>query len=630
MKLKFSFYFLIQILLIFCINNNKSDNKEFKGIYSIYSLSNNNCLTNKYYALQFFNKYDKKYDKKCLLFRIFKNKKNLYVIESRKLHIKLGANDNGHIFMVYNPRKKSFKGKNEWNIIKIEENQYVVQNNGNQQYLEIKNNFVQCINDLPYPIEEHKSQIGNNFRFNFLKIYEEVEIKPEHEEIIKNEPIDILIKYIDLTDKALNRTGIKQIQKDEDNEELRYSIRSILQYIPWIRKIFILMPNEKVKYFKPYEEIKQKIIYIKDKDVLGYDSANIYAFTFNLFRLEKFGLSNNFIYIDDDFFFGKNLRKSNFFYYEENEKRVVPSLLNDEFPQLVKEKKISFYNLLYQKKDSFPTQGYKAWLLSLASTEKFFLEYYQNLTLFNPTPTHNAIPYNIQDLKEIYDLILFNYKYANETLNSIERHILTLQTQHFVDLYALNIKHRKVHSIDFKIIPMKSINTKYLYKSLFVINTGGDENYTEKDYIYEKEILKIRFPHPTQYEIFDFNLTKENKIIDLKEDNNTNIRKNSMKSNDENQLINPNEKNKKIINDFNYDISNAFQLKNKTLVEINMKQAIKLKICYGLIILICLLNLCIFYFYYFERNKNRSRYYHINYYEIKNAIQLSEEKENIK
>ena len=30
------------------------------------------------------------------------------------------------------------------------------------------------------------------------------------------------------------------------------------------------MPNRKVKYFKPIEEIKEKIIYINDKEFLGY------------------------------------------------------------------------------------------------------------------------------------------------------------------------------------------------------------------------------------------------------------------------------------------------------------------------------------------------------------------------
>ena len=94
------------------------------------------------------------------------------------------------------------------------------QNNGNKKYMETNNNFFQCINDLPSPIEEHKSEIDNNYRFNFVKVYEEVEIKPDHEKIIENEPIDVVIKYIDLTDKNLNRTGIKQIKKDEDHEEL--------------------------------------------------------------------------------------------------------------------------------------------------------------------------------------------------------------------------------------------------------------------------------------------------------------------------------------------------------------------------------------------------------------------------
>ena len=42
------------------------------------------------------------------------------------------------------------------------------------------------------------------------------------------------------------------------------------------------MPNDKVKDFKDKENINDKIIYIKDKDFLGFDIANIYAFTFNL------------------------------------------------------------------------------------------------------------------------------------------------------------------------------------------------------------------------------------------------------------------------------------------------------------------------------------------------------------
>ena len=40
--------------------------------------------------------------------------------------------------------------------------------------------------------------------------------------IIEREPIDVLIKYIDLRDETLKREGILQIKKDENNMELKY------------------------------------------------------------------------------------------------------------------------------------------------------------------------------------------------------------------------------------------------------------------------------------------------------------------------------------------------------------------------------------------------------------------------
>ena len=434
--------------------------------------------------------------------------------------------------------------------------------------MEINNNFIQCIKDLPLPIEQHKSEININFKFKFFTFYEEVIITPEQERLIEKEPIDVLIKYIDLTDKTLNRTGIKQIQKDEDNEEMRYSIRSILQYIPWVRKIFILMPNEKVKYFKPYDEIKEKIVYVKDKDLLGYDSANIYAFTFNLFRLEKFGISNNFIYMDDDFFIGKKLNKSNFFYYDENSKKIVPSLHNKEFDELNSYITLSRYYKIYKTKEKLAPQCFMAWILSLVSTEKFFLDYYKNITLINPTPSHNAIAYNIQDLKEIYELVKNNYQYANDFLNSTERHILTLQTQHCVDLYTLNIKKRKVHTINSFVIPMNLLKLNYTHYELFAINTGGDRIYTPEEYKNQKKLMQMRFPKPTPYEIIDNNNENSNPVsrsdeIKIKTNEKNNERN---KINEINNYTNSNTNlNNKVTNNSN----NTQNIEEKTIININ-------------------------------------------------------------
>ena len=483
--------------------------------------------------------------------------------------------------------------------------------------MEINNNYLQCTNTLPFPIDMHKSEIKDVFKFNLFRLYEEVEFTPEQLEIIEKEPIDVLIKYIDLSDKTLKREGIKQIQKDEDNEELRYSIRSILKYIPWVRKIFILMPNEKVRYFKPYDEIKEKIVYVKDKDLLGYESANIYAFTFNLFKMEKFGLSENFIYFDDDFFVGKKLNKSHFFYYDENEKRVVPSLLNSEFYELNKDSTNKKYNMIIKKKDNMGSQCFLAWILSLLSTDKFFMEHYKDQTLINSNPIHNAISYNIKDLKEVYDLVSKNYQYANETLNSIERHILTLQTQHCVDLYELNIKKRKVHPIKYNVIPMNLLKLTYTNTELFAINTGGDRLYTEEEYKREKEIMKLRFPDPTPYEIpGSDNEDKDKKVGKKISPSKSNVKENEKNNNEENNgvmiLNNP--------EDSKSEQDNELQIKVNILTEINQKQSLIIKTSNYLILLTVILIIMLFYLYYKEKNK--FKYSKINDSDSKKKIEI--------
>ena len=268
---------------------------KLEGVYIINSLLNNNYFS--------FEKNKLKLSKIQSNFKIIEAKPNIYCIESINYKDRIGVDEKNEIFIM-NKNEIDNINKIYWNLIKINENQYLIKNIFNNKYIMAENNILQC-SDM--------NQKKKNFIFNLLKLYEEGLIKKKYLKIIEKEPIDVLIKYIDLSDNSLNREGIIQICKDQDNEELRYSMRSIFQNIPWIRKVYILMPNEKVKYFKPRRQIKEKIIYIKDKDLLGYDSANIHAFTFNLFKMKKFGISTNFIYMEDDFFIGKPLKKSDFF-----------------------------------------------------------------------------------------------------------------------------------------------------------------------------------------------------------------------------------------------------------------------------------------------------------------------------
>ena len=327
--------------------------------------------------------------------------------------------------------------------------------------------------------------------------------------MINNEPIDIVIKYIDLTDKELNREGIIQFYKDKDNEELKFSLRSILHYIPWIRKIYILMPNKKVRFLKSIDEIKNKIIYINDKEILGFDSANIHAFTFKLYNLEKFDISKNFIYMEDDFFIGKPLNKTDFFYYDEKNKKVLPYLLTKYFQEMNKNEILKQYYNLLANKDLIHPHSYDGWWLSIYSTDLYFMERYKYPLIINTNFTHNAIAENIDELKEIFEEIKY-YKYINETLYSKERHILTLNQPHFYNLYQLNIKKKKVHTIPYKYIPIQSLKGNNLDIPLFVLNTDGNHQPTKRQFKIQKRIMEKRFPFSTEYEIIN-----ENKIKSL-------------------------------------------------------------------------------------------------------------------
>ena len=503
MKGIFLIFILMNIFILIKNNETKSKylNFKLKGVYRIGSFVNNYYFKIKKDNLRLLESFS--------YFRLILNESNGYYIESVYTNKVLGIDDFDNIIF-YNNKEKS-NSKMIWNIFKVE-NIFLIQNKFSLKYIEVRNYALVC-NNKGDNFFNNDILINKNFLFLFLKLYEEGDIK-KHLKIINKEPIDIVIKYIDLTDNNLNRIGINQMYKDQDNEELKYAIRSILKYIPWIRKIFILMPNDKVKFFKSVEEIKYKIIYIKDKDFLGYDSANIYAFTFNLYKLENFGVSKNFIYMEDDFFIGKYLKKADFFYYDKKKNKIYPYIISKYFKEMNATEVITKFNELYQIKDSiFPHSSF-GWWLSIYSTDIYFIEHY-NHSLINTLYTHNAIPENIDDLKEVYQEIQ-SYKYINETLYNRERYILTLNQPHFLNLYQLNIKHKKVHSLSYKYIEMELIKKKIINTSLFVINTGGNHMPSNRQYKIQKKFMEKRFPFKTKFEIErDGNLNINNKIKNL-------------------------------------------------------------------------------------------------------------------
>ena len=430
----------------------------------------------------------------------FLDDKNLtyYFIEHTKTYFKICCNEKNEISLLseIEENKKDFF---LWNFINVVNNSFILQNKSNKCFIVIRNNSIYCEN-IP---------LNMSSQFRLLKIYEEVKENEINKEIIDKEPIDIIIKYIDLKDPFLNRSGIAQIKKDYENEELRYAVRSILKYIPWIRKIFILMPNEKVQYFKDYELIKEKIVYVKDKDLLGYDSSNSHAFQYRYWKMKKFGISDNFIAMDDDYFIGGPLKKTDFFYNENG--KVIPAIISENFLSMDEitalEKMKKYLKLVLKNKRE---QSGAMFEYSLHLTYLFFIKLF-NKNIIVPKYTHNAFPLNINELKEIYDLIYSSENRAY-TLDSLYRHLKSFQFQAFVISYMFLIYKRKVKTVSYKYLNTKdSFIDNYNY-SLLCINTGS-LNYSKLIFLRSRLIMEYLFHEKTPYEIINYSL--QNIIFDV-------------------------------------------------------------------------------------------------------------------
>jgi hypothetical protein len=468
---------MFQILwLLFYLLTKLTKQKINDGVYNII-LNKNNYLNYKNNILQISSSH--KFEDKSN-FRIKQISDNSFFIQHVKTRLKL-ALTSSNLKLIKNKENEA-----EWNFIEFDGKYYI--QNTKKCYLRYKLQKLICDNiSLKYAT-----------KFNLIKIYEEVNNSKNDIELIEREPIDVLIKYIDLNDPTLKRDGIPQIKKDENNMELKYSLRSILKNIPWVRKIYILMPNKKVKFLKEYISINDKIVYVNDKEFLGYDSSNIYAFLFRYWKMIYFNISENFIIMDDDYFIGKPLKKSDFFYVENG--KVIPSIIAKEFKEetlFSSNAKHNFYKLKAQKnKEQTPP----FFMYSLYTTYLFLIKLLKK-NLIVPFFTHNAIPCNLKDLKEIYDIV-YRSKYKFSTLDSLKRHFESLQFQTFYMSYTFNKYNKKVHPIPYKFIDNNySLTGNYKF-SLFCINTGNDD-YSNLSFKITRIIMENLFPEPTKYELLN-------------------------------------------------------------------------------------------------------------------------------
>ena len=346
----------------------------------------NENLTNGVYQIKYHDLYLNFHQKNNKFY--FAKKSSLSRKSLFRIYNELDINTSHFMFESLEHNKKIYSDKNKvladtkfdnssknfffWSFINNNTNSVVIKNI-NGCYIQISSFLtITCIDSFQ-----------NASQFYFIKIYEEVNHTEEDIKLIEKEPIDILIKYIDLNDPNLTRKGIHQIKKDIDNEEIKYSIRSILKNI------------KKTKQEQGFNEFQ-------------YTKQLTYLFIMNALSRKKI---------------------------------IVP---------------------------------------------KF---------------THNAIPINVNELKEIYELI-DKSKFKETTLYSTYRHKRSLQFQTFYLGYTFNKYQKKIHNIPHKLIRFQNtLHSRFDY-ALFCINTNAHQNSgkSKKQFLIKMEKL---FPEKSPYEIIE-------------------------------------------------------------------------------------------------------------------------------
>ncbi|MEZ9408605.1 stealth conserved region 3 domain-containing protein [Vibrio lentus] len=97
-----------------------------------------------------------------------------------------------------------------------------------------------------------------------------------------------------------------------ENDELRYSLRSVLANASWVRKIYIVTDDQKPDWFHEFDDrvqlVSHRDIFVNQDDLPCFNS---HAIESNLHRIP--GLSEHFLYFNDDVFLRSPVKPSDFF-----------------------------------------------------------------------------------------------------------------------------------------------------------------------------------------------------------------------------------------------------------------------------------------------------------------------------
>ncbi len=137
------------------------------------------------------------------------------------------------------------------------------------------------------------------------------------------EDIDLVYLWVDGSDpkwvekrnasigKPVERSGVNCEGRYADNDELKYSLRSVELYAPWIHKIFIVTDEQTPRWL---DTSNPKIRIVDHKEILPTESLPCFNANVLEHHLHEIpGLAERFLFANDDMFFNRPVAPGDFF-----------------------------------------------------------------------------------------------------------------------------------------------------------------------------------------------------------------------------------------------------------------------------------------------------------------------------
>ena len=155
--------------------------------------------------------------------------------------------------------------------------------------------------------------------------------------------IDAVYTWVDDSDEAfragrqlaLSRVGCAGTQMEHqssrfrDGGELRYSIRSLEQHAPWLRRIFLVTNGQRPHWL---DNTSNRIVWVRHEDIFPdrgvLPTFNSNAIEMNLHRIPR--LSEKFLYFNDDIFLGRPVTEADFLGGGHEMTHLEPIFLNED------------------------------------------------------------------------------------------------------------------------------------------------------------------------------------------------------------------------------------------------------------------------------------------------------------